>query len=62
MLKGFGQIMLQGNVITGLFFILAIFYDSYMMGIAGVISMRCRKEIKAKNGEPVAKSKLSWTE
>lgn len=38
MLKGFGQIMLQGNVITGLLFILAIFYDSYMMGIAGVVS------------------------
>lgn len=37
-LKGFGQIMLQGNIWTGLLFIVAIFYDSFWMGVAGVVS------------------------
>lgn len=37
-LKGFGQIMLQGNTWTGLLFILAIFYDSVSMGIAAIVS------------------------
>lgn len=50
LLKGFGQIMLQGNVITGLLFILAIFYDSFAMGIAGVscniIAMLTAKVLK----------------
>lgn len=36
LLKGFGQIMLQGNVATGLLFVVAIFYDSVAMGLAGI--------------------------
>lgn len=36
--KGFGQIMLQGNAITGILFIAAIFYDSALMGVAGLVS------------------------
>ena len=37
-IKGFGQVMLQGNVWTGLLFIGAIFYDSTLMGVAAVVS------------------------
>lgn len=36
--RGFGQIMLQGNMWTGLLFIGAIFYDSTVMGVAGILS------------------------
>lgn len=36
--RGFGQIMLQANAITGLLFISAIFYDSIIMGVAAVTS------------------------
>ena len=35
-IKGFGQVMLQGNIWTGLLFIIAIFYDSALMGIAAI--------------------------
>lgn len=37
-LRGFGQIMLQGNVWTGLLFITAICYDSINMGLAAIIA------------------------
>lgn len=37
-LRGFGQIMLQGNAWTGILFIGAILYDSIEMGVAGIIA------------------------
>lgn len=53
LLKGFGQIMLQGNVVTGLLFIIAIFYDSAAMGLAGigsnVVAMLTAKVLKFKD-------------
>ena len=53
MLKGFGQIMLQGNVVTGLLFIIVIFYDSPAMGLAGignnVVAMLTAKVLKFKD-------------
>jgi urea transporter len=36
--KGFGQIMLQDNVWTGLLFLVAICYDSWLMGAVGLLS------------------------
>ncbi|WP_333862231.1 urea transporter [Sphingobacterium sp.] len=36
--KGFGQIMLQGNIWTGILFICAIIYDSALMGFAGIVA------------------------
>ncbi|MHC5201294.1 urea transporter [Myroides sp. LJL119] len=36
--KGFGQIMLQANVFTGLLFFAAILYDSALMALAGVVA------------------------
>ncbi|MDM1292789.1 urea transporter [Sphingobacterium sp. N143] len=36
--KGFGQIMLQGNIWTGILFIGAIIYDSTLMGFAGILA------------------------
>jgi len=36
--KGFGQIMLQGNIWTGILFIGAIIYDSALMGFAGILA------------------------
>lgn len=36
-IKGVGQVMLQGNIWTGILFIIAIFYDSPLMGIAALI-------------------------
>ncbi|WP_293942602.1 MULTISPECIES: urea transporter [unclassified Sphingobacterium] len=36
--KGFGQIMLQGNIWTGILFIGAIIYDSSLMGFAGILA------------------------
>ncbi len=40
-LKGIGQIMLQENAITGLLFLIGIFYDSVTMGIAAVLGVVC---------------------
>lgn len=37
-LKGIGQIMLQDSAWTGLFFLIAISYDSVLMGIAALLS------------------------
>ncbi|MES2006061.1 MAG: urea transporter [Bacteroidota bacterium] len=37
-LKGIGQIMLQNNTWTGLFFLAGIFYGSWMMGIAALLA------------------------
>ena len=39
LLKGFGQIMLQDNAWTGLFFLAGIFYGSYVMGLAAILSV-----------------------
>ncbi|MHC5309468.1 urea transporter [Myroides sp. LJL116] len=36
--KGFGQIMLQANIFTGLLFFAAILYDSTIMALGGVIA------------------------
>lgn len=38
-LKGFGQIMLQENALTGLIFLIGIFYGSPLMGVAGLIAV-----------------------
>lgn len=38
-LKGVGQIMLQDNAWTGLFFLAGIFFDSYIMGLAAVLAV-----------------------
>jgi len=35
--KGFGQIMLQSNVFTGMLFLAAIFYDSSIMGLSAAL-------------------------
>jgi urea transporter len=40
-LKGFGQIMLQENSITGLLFLVGIFYGSYTMGLAALLATIC---------------------
>lgn len=40
-LKGLGQIMLQENAITGLIFLIGIFYGSVLMGIAAVLATVC---------------------
>lgn len=37
-LKGFSQIMLQNNVLTGVLFLGAILYDSALMAFAGVVA------------------------
>ncbi|UWY26974.1 urea transporter [Flavobacterium sp. TR2] len=37
-LKGIGQIMLQESAWTGLFFLIAIFYDSLLMGAGALVS------------------------
>ncbi len=39
LLKGVGQIMLQNNTWTGLFFLAGIFYGSYVMGLAAILSV-----------------------
>jgi urea transporter len=36
--RGIGQIMLQGNTLTGILFLAGIFYDGYLMGIAALLS------------------------
>jgi len=36
--KGYGQIMLQGNLWTGILFLGAVFYDSLLMGAAAVVA------------------------
>lgn len=38
-LKGVGQIMLQDNPWTGLFFLAGIFLDSFIVGIAAIVSV-----------------------
>jgi urea transporter len=39
LLRGTGQVMFQNNPITGLFFLAGIFYNSYQLGIAGLIGL-----------------------
>jgi urea transporter len=39
LLKGISQIMLQNNPITGLLFLLAIFYNSWLLGIGALIGV-----------------------
>jgi urea transporter len=40
-LRGLGQIMLQENAATGLFFLIGIFYGSTTMGIAAILAASC---------------------
>ncbi len=40
-LKGFGQIMLQENRITGLLFLIGIFYGSPVMGLSALLAVIC---------------------
>ncbi len=40
-LKGIGQVMLQENVLTGIFFLAGIFYGSTTMGIAAFVASCC---------------------
>ncbi|HPB58408.1 MAG TPA: urea transporter, partial [Bacteroidales bacterium] len=40
-LKGLGQIMLQENSITGLLFLIGIFYGSPLMGLAALLAVIC---------------------
>lgn len=40
-LKGVGQIMLQENSITGLLFLIGIFYGSFLMGVAALLATVC---------------------
>lgn len=40
-LKGLGQIMLQENPITGLLFLIGIFYGSFIMGAAALLATVC---------------------
>lgn len=40
-LKGFGQIMLQENPITGLLFLIGIFFGSFVMGAAALLATVC---------------------
>jgi urea transporter len=39
LLRGTGQVMFQNNPMTGLLFLLGIFYNAYQLGIAGVIGL-----------------------
>ncbi|OBW41018.1 Urea transporter [Chryseobacterium sp. MOF25P] len=41
LLKGLGQIMLQGNSVTGFLFLVGIFYGSLTMGIAALLATIC---------------------
>ncbi|MEE1885347.1 urea transporter [Pedobacter flavus] len=41
LLKGYGQIMLQENSITGLLFLFGIFYGSFLMGCASLLATIC---------------------
>ena len=41
LLRGLGQIMLQENAATGLFFLIGIFYGSTTMGIAAILAVCC---------------------
>ena len=40
-LKGLGQIMLQENSVTGLLFLIGIFYGSIIMGLAALLATIC---------------------
>ena len=40
-LKGLGQIMLQENSVTGLLFLIGIFYGSIAMGLAALLATIC---------------------
>lgn len=40
-LRSAGQIMLQENAVTGLLFLIGIFYGSLFMGLAAVLSITC---------------------
>jgi urea transporter len=39
LLRGTGQVMFQNNPVTGLLFLVGIFYNSYELGIAGLIGL-----------------------
>src|SRR5436853_6799991 len=39
LLRGTGQVMFQNNPITGLLFLIGIFFNSYQLGIAGIIGL-----------------------
>ncbi|MDO8339277.1 MAG: urea transporter [Candidatus Burarchaeum sp.] len=39
LLKGVGQVMFQGNAITGLFFLLGIFYNSWLIGLGAILGV-----------------------
>lgn len=41
LLKGIGQIMLQENSLTGLLFLIGIFYGSIIMGLAALLAAIC---------------------
>lgn len=47
LLRGFGQIMLQENALTGLLFLTGIFYGSVTMGLAAIVSV-CSGTLAAK--------------
>lgn len=38
-LRGFGQVMLQNNPVTGLLFLIGIFYNSWVMGLGALIGV-----------------------
>jgi urea transporter len=40
-LRGLGQIMLQENALTGLLFLLGIFYGSVFMGLGALVATAC---------------------
>jgi urea transporter len=37
--RGISQVMLQNNIITGLLFLIGIFYNSWLMGIGALIGV-----------------------
>ncbi|MFA6036097.1 MAG: urea transporter [Candidatus Micrarchaeia archaeon] len=39
LLKGTGQVMFQGNAVTGVFFLLGIFYNSWLMGLGAALGV-----------------------
>lgn len=38
-LKGISQVMLQDNALTGILFLIAIFYNSYLMGLGALVGV-----------------------
>lgn len=39
LLKGIGQVMLQNNAVTGLLFLIGIFYNSWLMGLGALLGV-----------------------